>query len=118
MRPPPARDEQWFTALYAAHHPQVVRYGLRRLADPEAAVDLAQEVFTIAWRRRTEVSDVALPWLYGTARRVLANQWRARRNGPAVVATDPHLLPDGPGVTGPDAGVGVTALRATLATLS
>jgi DNA-directed RNA polymerase specialized sigma24 family protein len=39
------RGEGWLTALYSAHHPQVVRYVLRRLADPDAAAELAQEVF-------------------------------------------------------------------------
>ncbi len=39
------------------------------------------ETFTIAWRRLGEVpdADIALPWLYGVARRVLANQRRGNR---------------------------------------
>jgi len=78
-------DHTWFTGIYEAHHAALVRYGLRRLGDQEAAIDLAQEVFVIAWRRRGEVPESSLPWLYGVARRLLANQWRARRAAPAWV---------------------------------
>jgi RNA polymerase sigma factor (sigma-70 family) len=79
---PDRRGEPWFTALYAAHYPDVVRYGVRRLSDVDSSVELAQEVFEVAWRRRTEVPDYGLPWLYGVARRLLANHWRAQRSRP------------------------------------
>ncbi|GAA2611163.1 sigma-70 family RNA polymerase sigma factor [Dactylosporangium fulvum] len=87
---------EWFRAVYARHYPDVVRYGLRRLATPGAAEELAQEVFLVVWRRRWEVPPKTLPWLYGVARRLLANHWRAERAGPQRVplpdmATgDPH----------------------------
>ncbi|MDG4802549.1 sigma-70 family RNA polymerase sigma factor [Micromonospora sp. WMMD980] len=80
--PPKNRDEGWFTGLYAAEYANVVRYGLRRLADSDASAELAQEVFVVAWRRRDEVPDRSLPWLYGVARRILANHWRSRRSAP------------------------------------
>lgn len=54
---PPERNEDWFTRIYAAQYPQIVKYGLRRLADADASDELAQEVFVIAWRRRGEVPD-------------------------------------------------------------
>ncbi|GAA4673178.1 RNA polymerase sigma factor [Phytohabitans rumicis] len=117
MRSSGERGEGWFTDLYATHHAQVVRYGLRRLADLDAAVDLAQEVFVIAWRRRAQVPDHGLPWLYGVARRLLANQWRARRSAP-------EILPLGTGDAGHDRRAGEGAVdqlgdvRAALATLS
>jgi RNA polymerase sigma-70 factor (ECF subfamily) len=75
----------WFRATYARHYPDVVRYGLRRLDGRAAAEELAQEVFLVAWRRRTEVPAHALPWLYGVARRLLANHWRAQRAAPPAV---------------------------------
>lgn len=100
---PGKRDEGWFTRIYAAEYAHVVRYGLRRLADTDAAAELAQEVFVIAWRRRREVPDRSLPWLYGVARRLLANQWRARRVALQVVPIiDADLLPQ-PGSSGADA---------------
>ena len=85
MRSSGERGEPWFTALYAAYHPHVVKYALRRLADLDASVDLAQDVFVVAWRRRAQVPDPGLPWLYGVARRLLANQWRARRAAPTIL---------------------------------
>lgn len=100
---PGKRDEGWFTRIYAAEYAHVVRYGLRRLAGTDAAAELAQEVFVIAWRRRREVPDRSLPWLYGVARRLLANQWRARRVALQVVPIiDADLLPQ-PGSSGADA---------------
>jgi RNA polymerase sigma factor (sigma-70 family) len=89
------RGERWFTALYAAHYPDIVRYGIRRLADLEAASELAQEVFVVAWRRRERVPDRGLPWLYAVARRLLANEWRARRARPPQVPLDVDLLRGG-----------------------
>lgn len=71
------RDETSFAATYDRHRSAVIRYGLRRLGDGDAAEELAQEVFVVAWRRRDDVPDHALPWLYGVARRLLANTWRA-----------------------------------------
>ena len=79
------RDETWFAATYDRHRSAVVRYGLRRLGDGDAAEELAQEVFVVAWRRRHDVPDHALPWLYGVARRLLANTWRAGRAAPDLV---------------------------------
>lgn len=118
MGPPGKRDEDWFTRVYAADYGHVVKYGQRRLADMEAAAELAQEVFVIAWRRRREVPDRSLPWLYGVARRLLANEWRARRAAPDVLPmTDAGLLQK-PGSSGADATVGVADLQATLATLA
>lgn len=117
MGPPGKRDEAWFTRVYAADYGHVVKYGRRRLADPDAAAELAQEVFVIAWRRRRDVPNRSLPWLYGVARRLLANEWRTRRAAPDVVPmTDTDLLQQ-PGSSGADATVGVADLRAALATL-
>ena len=63
-----------FDALYAAHRDDVWRYLRRRTADDHE--DLTTEVFLIAWRRRAELPHEPLPWLYGVARRVLANHRR------------------------------------------
>jgi RNA polymerase sigma-70 factor (ECF subfamily) len=68
-----------FPDLYARHRDDVWRYFRRRT--PDAAEDLMTEVFVVAWRRRADVPADALPWLYGVARKVLANHRRgdARR---------------------------------------
>lgn len=113
------RDERWFTSVYAAHYPDIVRYGVRRLADPEVSAELAQEVFMVAWRRRDQVPDRSLPWLYGVARRLLANQWRARRSRPAPVPmADPDLVAQPPGGSRPEVAAELVDLAAALATLS
>lgn len=70
-----------FSDLYRAHFEEVMRYALRR-TDPETAKDVVAETFLVAWRRLDVVpadSGMASPWLYGVARRVLANTTRARR---------------------------------------
>ncbi len=73
------RAEQ-FSDIYREHYEAVLRYALRR-TDPETARDVAAETFLVAWRRLEAVpadSGMAGPWLYGVARRVLANITRSR----------------------------------------
>ena len=68
-----------FKALFEAHYPQILGYARRR-ASAEDAADVAAETFGIAWRRLEDVpqGDAALLWLYGAARRVLANIRRSQ----------------------------------------
>lgn len=72
--------EDRFRALFARHYPAVYGYAARRVGASDAE-DVAGEVFTIAWRRLRSVpdGDESLLWLYGVARRVVANSERARR---------------------------------------
>jgi RNA polymerase sigma-70 factor (ECF subfamily) len=67
--------------LYESHAAAVHRYALRR-SDRDTADEVTAQVFLVAWRRRSEVPEDALPWLYGVARRALADQRRgaSRRN--------------------------------------
>ncbi len=67
-----------FRDLYAAHLRAILGYALRRVPAPEDAADVVAETFLIAWRRCGEVpaDDEARLWLYGVARRVLANHLR------------------------------------------
>jgi RNA polymerase sigma-70 factor (ECF subfamily) len=67
-----------FEALYEEHFDALLAYALRR-TDREAAYDAAGEAFLVVWRRLEDVPEVALPWLYGVIRRVLANQRRSSR---------------------------------------
>ncbi|MFJ8864091.1 RNA polymerase sigma factor [Streptomyces sp. NPDC102451] len=68
--------EEQFTAVYRCHRAAVERYVLRR-AQPEDVGDVLAEVFLTAWRRFDQMPAEPLPWLYGVARRVLANDRRA-----------------------------------------
>ncbi|WFF02978.1 RNA polymerase sigma factor [Micromonospora sp. WMMD964] len=74
-----------FERMFAASYHLVLRYCYRRLGDMESARELAQETFVVAWRRRRDVPAMAMPWLYGIARRVLADHWRAGRTRPVTV---------------------------------
>jgi RNA polymerase sigma-70 factor (ECF subfamily) len=70
-----ARSKDWFVALYESFYDDILRYARRR-TDEETARDVTAETFAVAWRRRDVVPSVSLPWLYGVARRVLANESR------------------------------------------
>jgi RNA polymerase sigma-70 factor (ECF subfamily) len=67
-----------FTHLYEQHYWSVLRFLLRRLGEEPRSRDLTAEVFVVAWRRLDELPDPVLPWLYGVARRVLANEYRSQ----------------------------------------
>jgi RNA polymerase sigma-70 factor (ECF subfamily) len=80
-----------FEGLFATFYPAVLAY-CRRRAAPDVAVDVAAAAFEVAWRRLDEVPPDALPWLYGVARRLLANAWRGDERRQRL--TDRlHLLP-------------------------
>ncbi|WP_058042549.1 RNA polymerase sigma factor [Streptomyces roseifaciens] len=69
--------EEAFAAAYRAHYWAVSRFVARRLDGQAHEVEeVVSEVFSIAWRRRTEIPDPPLPWLYGVARNCLANTVR------------------------------------------
>jgi RNA polymerase sigma-70 factor (ECF subfamily) len=65
-----------FDVLFAELYPRVLAFAIRRTVDRESAEDVAAETFAIAWRRRDEPVDDPLAWLYGVARRLIANQHR------------------------------------------
>lgn len=79
-----APDDAELEALWNDWHRQVLAYALRR-ADPATAEEVVSETFVIAWRRLHELPDPPLPWLLGTARRVLANLRRGERRRVALV---------------------------------
>ena len=72
-----------FEALYAAHNAAVRTY-VRRRVDWQDADDVVADVFVIAWRRLRDVPEDPLPWLFGVARRVMANRWRGATRGAAL----------------------------------
>lgn len=62
---------------------------LTRRVDPSDAADVLSAVFAVAWRRRADLSTdptAARMWLFGVARRTLANHRRAGFR--ATAATD------------------------------
>lgn len=91
--------------LYERHAGAVHSYALRR-SDHETADEVTAQVFLVAWRRRSVVPDDALPWLYGVARRALADQRRGasrhRRLGERLrsmaIEEDAEPMPDDRGL--------------------
>ena len=74
-----------FREMYRETERPVLAYFLRR-TDATSARDGAAETFLVAWRRIDDVpaGDECLPWLYGVARRVLANQRRSHKRYAAL----------------------------------
>ena len=75
-----------FEQIYAANHAAITGYVLRRTDNPDDAADVIAETFLACWRRLGEVpdGDNTRLWLYGVARRVLANHHRAGRRRTAL----------------------------------
>lgn len=76
--------EERFTGIFDAHYRRLYLFALRHCGDRAAADDVAAEVFTSAWRNLDELPRDPLPWLYATARGVLANERRGRRRSEAL----------------------------------
>jgi RNA polymerase sigma factor (sigma-70 family) len=76
-----------FRRMYETYYSQVVAYARRRLA-PQEAEDLVADTFLVAWRRFDDMprDDLALPWLYGVARRTLSQSTRTSRRRDRLVA--------------------------------
>ena len=80
----PTADRAAFAALFEAHFDALLAYARRRTDQLSDAEDVAADSFTVVWRRWADLPrdpSNHLPWLYGIARRVVANQRRgsARR---------------------------------------
>lgn len=89
--------EERFDALFRQYLADMVAYCGWRSSSAADAQDAVSEVFLAAWRRLDEIpaGSEARLWLYGTARRVLANQVRAGRrrvqlSARAAAAHDPR----------------------------
>ena len=77
-------DTERFEALYRQHFRGVLGYALARL-EPERAKDAAAETFLVLWRRLGEVPAEPAGWVFGVARRVVAQQLRADSRRDALV---------------------------------
>ena len=78
--------EHAFRRLYADHFDAVLGFALRRVDRPEDAADVTADTFLVVWRRLSHVPPAheTRPWLYGVARRVLANHRRGDRRRSAL----------------------------------
>jgi RNA polymerase sigma-70 factor (ECF subfamily) len=69
--------EMQFERLYRAHADAVFAYAIAR-GSADAAKDVVEETFLVAWRRLDDVPDEPRAWLLGVARRVMSHDWRGR----------------------------------------
>lgn len=71
-------DEARFRRLYDDNYVLLMGYALRRVPAEDAS-EIVAETFLVTWRRLSEVpdGDRTRLWLYGTARRVMANHVRS-----------------------------------------
>ena len=74
-------EDDEFHACFAAHFDDVWRFARRRCRSADVADDLTAETFAVAWRRRADLPEghEARLWLFGAARKVLANHERGER---------------------------------------
>lgn len=84
-----------FDALYRAHAGQVKAYAMRRTSAANAD-DVVAEVFLVVWRRPEAVPEPPVPWLLGTARKVLADQRRGDARTTALHERLAHQRPGDP----------------------
>jgi RNA polymerase sigma-70 factor (ECF subfamily) len=106
--------QERFELLFESYHAQVAAYARRR-APVEAVEDIVEETFLVAWRRLERVPSEPLPWLYGVARRVLANKARSGRRAAALAERlAQELERDGPADSAPGLSTGLEAALSAL----
>src|SRR6478672_7119633 len=78
-----ATREARFEELFARTRSALMGYAVRRVGDPADAADVVAETYLVAWRRLDEVppGEETRLWLFGVARRVLANHQRGNGAG-------------------------------------
>lgn len=76
-----------FGALFRAHITEISRFLARRLPVDQVD-DIASDLFEIAWNKRSKIPQgLELPWLYKTARYLIANHRRKEAGRLAILAT-------------------------------
>jgi RNA polymerase sigma factor (sigma-70 family) len=88
--PRSVNDADAFAAFYERYIRRVSVYFVRRVLDPEVAVDLAAETFALALERRRQFrgrsEQEEQGWLFAIARSLLHAYWRKGRIERAAVA--------------------------------
>jgi RNA polymerase sigma factor (sigma-70 family) len=106
----PVEQRERFELLYRELYAPISGYVMRRTEGAEDAAEAIAETFVVLWRRLDTCPDgeEARPWLFGVARRVLANQRRGERRRTALAERLTHAL-DPAGVAVPAASDGRVA---------
>jgi RNA polymerase sigma-70 factor, ECF subfamily len=98
MSPGEPFDSAAFGELVDRHHAALYAFVRRRVAEQAAIEDVLADTFLVAWRRRAEIPDPALPWLYGVCLRTISTH---RRSGRRRLRLRGRLSSE-PGATGRD----------------
>jgi RNA polymerase sigma-70 factor (ECF subfamily) len=78
-RSPAATVARSFEDLFREYHSVILTAAFNRLNDLGDAENVTADVFTAAWRHRSEHETVfTLPWLYVALRNVVGNEYRRR----------------------------------------
>ena len=75
-------DADAFGSLYDRFQPEILRYLVHRVGDPDAAEDLAQQVFLKAWQAIPRYEARGVPfkaWLYRMAHNQMVDHFRTHR---------------------------------------
>lgn len=92
-------DQRRIERCFREHSPAIARYFLRRCPTAGDAEEAVTDVFAVAWRRldRLPPEPETRLWLFGVARKVLADQQRAARRRARLgdrLAALPAVAPD------------------------
>ncbi len=88
-----------FSSLFDEHYRSVFAFVLRRVDTTQTAQDLTEDAFLVAWRKLEAVpaDPESLYWLYGVARRIVANHSSKSANrtrlAPRLVTVAPLSAP-------------------------
>lgn len=80
------RDRAWLERLFDQHSRHLRAFAVRRVG-ADTADDVVSEVFATAWRRRDDVPEPALAWLFQTARHAVLHHVRSSTRRTALQAT-------------------------------
>ena len=80
----PAARRKAFSEAFRAHYPAVRAFFARR-AHAEHVEEFTADVFERAWGNFDQIEGDVLPWLYGVARNVLREHYRAQERRPRLV---------------------------------
>ncbi|MFF3441932.1 RNA polymerase sigma factor [Streptosporangium sp. NPDC002721] len=92
-----------FVQIYEHAYRPILGYVLRRCQNTDDAADVVAETFAVAWRRIDEIppGDEARLWLYGVARRALANHRRGELRHERRTAALREQIAASPALSGP-----------------
>lgn len=72
-------DRAQIEQLYRRHSETLIRFARRRTPSLETAQDVVAATFLTAWRRRADLPEAELPWLYAIARNEIGTHLRSTK---------------------------------------